>query len=72
MVLQVLFYNLFTCAEGHGNPTNGIFGIAPPSVAEYLYSTNNDLLIPMMNAGNEDDNFGEEGDGHRLYFHIPR
>jgi hypothetical protein len=57
--LQVLFYNLFTCAEGHGNPTNGIFGIAPPSVAEYLYSVNNNLLIPLMNAGNEEDNFGE-------------
>jgi hypothetical protein len=57
--LQVLFYNLFTCVEGHGNPTNGIFGIAPPSVAEYLYSVNNNLLIPLMNAGNEEDNFGE-------------
>ncbi len=35
--LQVLFYNLFTCT-GHGNPTNGTFGIAPPSVEEYLFS----------------------------------
>jgi hypothetical protein len=40
--LQVLFYNLFTCVEGHVNPTNGIFGIAPPA-AEYLFSANNTL-----------------------------
>jgi hypothetical protein len=32
MGLQGLLYYLFTCAEGQGNLTNGIFGIAPPSV----------------------------------------
>jgi hypothetical protein len=32
--LQVLFYSLLTCAEGHGNPTKGIFGIASPSVED--------------------------------------
>jgi hypothetical protein len=26
--LQVLFFNLFTCAEGMGNPVNGMFGIS--------------------------------------------
>jgi hypothetical protein len=41
--LQVLFYNLLTCAEGHGNTTNGIFGIAPPY----------NLLIPLINGDNE-------------------
>jgi hypothetical protein len=68
--LQVLFYNLFTCAEGHGNPTNGIFGISPPSVAEYLYSVNHDLLIPLHQPINEDDNFGAEPEGNRLYYHL--
>jgi hypothetical protein len=51
--LQVLFYNLFTCAEGHGNPINGMFGIAPPTVAEYLYSANNNLLILLITAEQE-------------------
>jgi hypothetical protein len=46
----------FTCAEGIGNPITGMFGIAPPTVAEYLYSANNNLLIPL--AIDEDDNFG--------------
>jgi hypothetical protein len=45
--LQILFYNLFTCAEGHGNPCNVILGIAPPTVVEYLYLANNNLLIPL-------------------------
>jgi hypothetical protein len=43
--LPILFFNLFACAEGIGNPINGMFGIAPPTVAEYLYSANNNLLI---------------------------
>jgi hypothetical protein len=68
--LQVLFFNLFTCAEGHGNPTNGIFGMTPPSVAEYLYSANHDLLIPLPQPLNEDDNFGAEPEGNRLYYHL--
>ena len=68
--LQVLFYNLFTCAEGHGNPVNGLFGITPPSVAEYLYSANHHLLVPLVPAINEEDNFGQEEDGNRLYYHL--
>lgn len=68
--LQVLFFNLFTCAHGHGNPCNTILGVAPPSVADYLYSANNNLLIPVPVADGEDDNFGEEEPGPRLYYHI--
>jgi hypothetical protein len=48
--LQVLFFNLFTCAEGMGNPINGMFGISPPTVEEYLYFANNNLLIPLPAA----------------------
>jgi hypothetical protein len=62
--LQVLFLNLFTCAEGHGNHTNGIFGMTPPSVAEYLYSTNHDLLIPLPQPLNEDNYFGAKPEGN--------
>jgi hypothetical protein len=40
--------------------------------AEYLFSTNNNVLIPLMSADNEDDNLGDEANGHRLYDHIPR
>jgi hypothetical protein len=36
--LQGLFRNLFTCAQYLGNPINGMFGISPLTVAEYLYS----------------------------------
>jgi len=68
--LQVLFYNLFTCAEGHGNPTNGIFGIVPPSVEDYLYSANHDLLVPVVNANDENDNFGPKPAGNHLYYHF--
>jgi hypothetical protein len=68
--LHVLFYNLFTCAEGHGNPVNGVLGINPPTVEEYLFSANHNLLIPVQEAEGIDDNFGDEGDYARLYYHI--
>jgi hypothetical protein len=69
--LQVLFYNLFTCAQGHGNPCNVILGIAPLTVEEYLYSANHNLLIPLPIDVEEDDNFGLENyDNARLYYHI--
>ncbi len=46
--LQVLLYNLFTCAQGHGNPCNYLLGVPPPTVAEYLFSANNNLLVPII------------------------
>jgi hypothetical protein len=69
--LQVLFYSIFTCVEGHGNPINRMLGVAPPTVAEYLYSANNNLLIPLITAEHEVDNFGLEPDGNRLCYHLP-
>jgi hypothetical protein len=45
--LQVLFFNLFTCAERIENPVNGMFGISPPTIADYLFSANNGLLVPL-------------------------
>jgi len=66
--LQVLFYNLFTCAQGYGNPCNVMLRIAPPTVAEYLFSTNNNHLIPLPVQDGEDDNFGV--DDAPLYYNI--
>jgi hypothetical protein len=47
-----------------------MFGISPPTVAEYLFSANNDLLVPLVAVQGEDDNFGAEPDGNRLYYHV--
>jgi hypothetical protein len=54
-----------------GNPINGMFGILPPTVEEYLYSANNNLLIPLLAAPDGDDNFREQADENRLYYHLP-
>jgi len=53
-----MFFNLFTWADGIGNPVNGMFGISPLTVAEYLFSASNGLLIPLVSAQDEKDNFG--------------
>ena len=69
--LQVLFYNLFTCAQGHGNPCNYILGVTPPTVEEYLYSANNNLLVPLIIHDDEDDHFeNENAENEALYYHI--
>jgi len=60
--LQVLFFNLFTCAEGLGNHINGMFCISPSRVSEYLYSTSHNLLV--NSSRNEVDNFGDEPEGN--------
>jgi hypothetical protein len=68
--LQVLFYNLFSCAQGHGNPCNAILGFAPPTVSDYLYLANHNLLITLSRTEEEDDNFGNEGEAQRMHYHI--
>ena len=65
-----MFYNVFTCAQYLGNPINGMFGISPPTVAEYLYSANHDLLVPLIVPECEEDNFGDEPEGNRMYYHL--
>ncbi len=47
-----------------------MFGVTPPTVSEYLFSANNNLLIPLVAAEGEDDNFRQEQEGHRLYYHL--
>jgi hypothetical protein len=56
----VLFLNIFSCAEGMGNPINGMPGIAPPTVSDQLMSATNNLLIPLVTPDGEDNNFGPE------------
>ena len=43
--LQTFFFNLFTC--GMGRQVTGTLGVTPPTVHEYLYSINNNLLIEL-------------------------
>jgi hypothetical protein len=45
-----------------------MFGIAPPAVAEYLYSANNRHFIPLPVQDGEDDNFS--ADDAPLYYNI--
>jgi hypothetical protein len=37
------FFNLYTC--GAGSQVTGTLGVAPPTMHEYHYSCNNNLLI---------------------------
>jgi hypothetical protein len=41
--LQTFFFNLYTC--GAGSQVTGLLGVSPPSVHNYLYSCNNNLLV---------------------------
>ena len=45
--LQTFMFNLLICSQNHGCQVTGTLGVEPPTVAEYLYSVNNDLLIPL-------------------------
>jgi hypothetical protein len=53
-----------------GNPVNGMFGISPPTAAEYLYFANSNLLIPLMGVEAEQVNFGSEGNHNCLFYHL--
>lgn len=66
--VRLVDVQFFTCAKGHGNHTNGNFGIAPSSVTEYLFSATDNSVIHLINGDNEDENFGVEAKGHRLYY----
>ena len=61
--IAVLMYNLYICADQHGNITTGTLGVKPPTVYEYLKSANNKNLIqlPDNNDGDGDvvDSSGE-------------
>jgi hypothetical protein len=58
--LKMPFFNLFSCTEGMGNPINGMFGIAPPTVSDNLFSANNNILIPLVTPDGKDNNFSPE------------
>jgi hypothetical protein len=52
-------FNLFTCSENCGSPVTGILAVPPHTFAEYLYSMNNNLLIPIP-LNELDDHIAEE------------
>ncbi len=60
-------FNLFTCSENCGSAVTGILGVPPPTVEEYLYSCNNNLLIPIPFDQADDHLAAEEGD-YQYYF----
>ncbi len=42
----------------------------PPNIAKYLFSANNNLLVPLPVAHDEADNFGVEMEGNCLYYRL--
>jgi hypothetical protein len=65
--LQAFMFNLFTCSENCGSPFTGILGVPLPTDAEYLYSINNNLLIPIP-LKEPDDHIAEEEGEYQYYF----
>lgn len=65
--LQSFMYNLFVCSNDCGSQVSGQLGVPPPTVAEYLYSANNNLLIPIP-LDEPDDHLAEEEGEYQYYF----
>ena len=59
--LQTFMFNLYTCSAG--SQVTGALGVSPPTVHEYLYSCNNNLLINIP----EDENDDEFEEGNDFY-----
>jgi hypothetical protein len=57
--LQTLFFNLYTC--GAGSQVTGLLGVTPPTVQEYLYSCNNNLLVDIP-ADDAEEEFYDNDD----------
>jgi len=64
--LQTFMFNLFTCSDNCGSPVTGILGIPPPTVAEYLHSCNNNLLVPIP-LEDPDDHLAVEAGEYQYY-----
>ncbi len=62
-----IYFSIFSLITRH---YRRVLGINPPTVEEYLFSANHNLLIPVQEAEGIYDNFGDEGDYARLYYHI--
>ncbi len=54
-------FNLYTCSAG--SQVTGALGVSPPTVHDYLYSCNNNLLIDIP----EDDNDDKFEEGNVFY-----
>ncbi len=57
------FFQLFTCSAGSQVP--GVLGFCPPTIHEYLYLCNNNLLTDLPEDG-YDINFDIENDFYIL------
>ncbi len=69
--MNVFFYNLYTCLQQMGNQVSGMLGVEPPSVAEYLFSIHNNLLVPLPGNINEEENLLEtELNGNDTYYRV--
>jgi hypothetical protein len=48
-----------------------ILGVPPPTVTEYLFSVNNNLLLPLIMHYEEEDNFADKNaEDKALYFQM--
>ena len=45
-ILQTFMFNFLARSQNHGSQAAGTLDVEPPTVADYLYSVNNSLLIP--------------------------
>ncbi len=49
----MFMFNLYTCSAG--SQVSGALGVSHPTVHEYLYSCNNNLLINIPEDDNDDE-----------------
>jgi hypothetical protein len=69
--MNVFFYNLYTCSQQMDNQVSGILGVEPPSVADYLFSVHNNLLVPLPgNVNEEEDLLESDLNGNDTYYHV--
>jgi hypothetical protein len=57
--LKTFFLNLYTC--GAGSQVTGLLGVTPPTVQEYLYSCNDNLLVDIP-ADDAEEEFYDNND----------
>ncbi len=56
-IYRRFFFNLYTCSAG--SQVTGTLGVSPPTVYEYLYSVNHNLLIDIP-ADETEEEFNAE------------
>jgi hypothetical protein len=56
--MQTFFFNLYTCTAG--SQVTGMLGVAPPTIHEYLYSCNHNLLVALPAGDDVEEEFNVE------------